>query len=88
MECRVTNIPDSIVVSVKEMNVGDVIKAKDIVLPPEVKLVTAPEAFVASCNIVLEAKTTEEILAEAPAAPEVITEKKKEEEEAPEEEKS
>jgi hypothetical protein len=39
---------------------------------------------VAACSIVIAAKTTEEIEAEAPAAPEVITEVKQPEEEAEE----
>lgn len=80
VECRVTEIPDSLVVSVKEMSVGDTIHARDITLPAGVKLVSNPEVLVISCSIVAEIKTTEEVELEAPAAPEVITEKKVEEE--------
>jgi large subunit ribosomal protein L25 len=81
IECRVTQIPEQIVVSVKEMVLGDAIHAKDIQLPEGVKLVSSPELLVATCHIVAEVKTTEEVLAEAPAAPEVITAAKEEPEE-------
>ncbi len=84
IECRVTQIPESIVISVKEMALGDAIHAKDIQLPEGVKLITSPEILVATCHIVEEVKTTEEVLAEAPAAPEVITEVKEEAEEGEE----
>jgi len=76
VECKATDIPESIVVSVKDMNIGDVVHARDIALPEGVKLVSPPETLVAACSIVIAAKTTEEIEAEAPAAPEVITEVK------------
>jgi large subunit ribosomal protein L25 len=81
IECRVTQIPEQIVVSVKEMALGDAIHAKDIQLPEGVKLISSPELLVATCHIVAEVKTTEEVLAEAPAAPEVITAAKEEPEE-------
>jgi len=84
VECKATDIPESIVVSVKDMNIGDVVHARDIALPEGVKLVSPPETLVAACSIVIAAKTTEEIEAEAPAAPEVITEVKQPEEEAEE----
>jgi large subunit ribosomal protein L25 len=82
VECRVTEIPESFVISVREMNIDDAIHVKDIVLPAGVKLVSDPEMLVVSCSVVAEIKTTEEVEAEAPAAPEVITEKKVEEEAA------
>ena len=75
VECLAINIPTSIVVSVKDLGVGESIKAGEIKLPDGVKLVTAPDLIVTSCRIVAEAKTTEQLEAEAPAAPEVITEK-------------
>ena len=80
VECKVIEIPESIVVSVKEMGVGDTIHAKDITLPEGVKLVSDPLTLLVSCSIIAETKTTEEVELEAPAAPEVITEKKVEEE--------
>jgi len=87
VECKATDIPESIVVSVKDMNIGDVVHARDVTLPEGVKLISPPETLVAACSVVIAAKTTEEIEAEAPAAPEVITEVKRPEEEAEEEEK-
>ncbi len=86
VQCLVVNIPQSIVISVKELGVGESIHARDVQLPEGVTLVTAAEVLVASCQVVAETKTTEEVEAETPAAPEVITEKKEAEEgaEAPE----
>jgi large subunit ribosomal protein L25 len=83
VECMVTDIPSSIIVSIKELGVGDSLHASDIKLPDGVKLVSDPDLLIAACNIVQEVKTTEELEIEAPTAPEVITERKpKEGEEA------
>jgi large subunit ribosomal protein L25 len=81
VECKVTDIPESIVLSVKELEVGDTLHAKDVVLPDGVMLVSDPSLLIATCGLVAAAKTTEELEAEAPAAPEVIAEAKEEEEE-------
>jgi large subunit ribosomal protein L25 len=81
VECRVTEIPESIVVSVKEMDVGDALYARDVGLPAGVKLISDPEALVATCRLVSAAKTTEELEEEAPVAPEVISEAEKPEQE-------
>lgn len=81
VECVVTNIPEAIVVSIKELGVGDSIHAGDIKLPQGVKLVTDAAAIVLACHVVAEAKTTEEAELEAPTGPEVITKPKKEGEE-------
>lgn len=75
IECLAINIPESIVVSIKELDVDQSIKAGDVKLPEGMKLITSPETIVVSCHVVAEAKTTEELEAEAPAAPEVITER-------------
>jgi large subunit ribosomal protein L25 len=88
VECVVTNIPESIVISIKELGVGDSIKAGDIKLPQGVKLVTDSAVIVLACHVVAEVKTTEEAELEAPTAPEVITREKKEEGEEGEEEKA
>jgi large subunit ribosomal protein L25 len=85
VECLAIHIPNSIVVSIKDLGVGESIKAGDIKLPEGVKLVTPADIIVASCRIVAEAKTTEQVEAEAPAAPEVITEKAPKAEEGGEE---
>jgi len=80
IECKATDIPETIVVWVKEMGVGDVLHAGDIELPDGVKLVSSPETLVVTCHLVTAAKTTEQIEEEMPAAPEVISEAKEPEE--------
>ena len=89
VECLVTAIPQSIVVSIKDLGVGQAIHASDVTLPEGVKLASSPELLIATCHVVAEVKTTEEVEEETPAAPEVIREAKKAEEgeEAPEKEK-
>ena len=86
VECKVTDILESIVVSVKDINVGDALHARDIELPDGLKLVSDPEMLMVTCSLVAAAKTTEELEKEAPVAPEVISEAEKakaEEEAAP-----
>jgi large subunit ribosomal protein L25 len=78
IECLVNNMPETIVISVKDVGVGDVIHAGDVVLPDGVKLVSSKETIVVTCHLVAAAKTTDEIEEEAPTAPEVIGEKKEE----------
>jgi len=85
VECRVTDIPDSVVVQVKEVDIGDSVHAGDIALPDGVKLISPPDMVLVTCGLVAAAKSTEELEAEMPAAPEVITEAKEEEEESQEE---
>ncbi|MHC4616659.1 MAG: 50S ribosomal protein L25 [Planctomycetota bacterium] len=74
IECIVTDIPETIVVSVKDLNVGDTLHAADVELPESVKLVSDPATLLVTCSLVAAAKTAEEIEAEVPLAPEVITE--------------
>jgi large subunit ribosomal protein L25 len=85
VECKVTDIPECIVVGVKQIEVGDVLHARDIELPEGVKLVTDPEMLIVTCSLVAAAKTTEQLEEEVPSAPEVIGEAKEAEEEAPQE---
>jgi len=84
VECKVTDIPEIIVVSVKEIGLGDTLHAGDIELPSGVKLVSAPSTLLVICSLVAAAKSTEELEEEVPAAPEVIGEVKEEAEEAEE----
>jgi len=81
VECRATDIPETIVVSIKDMAVGDSLHASDIELPEGVKMVSSPSTLLVSCGLVAAAKSTEEIEEQAPAAPEVISEVKKAQEE-------
>jgi large subunit ribosomal protein L25 len=78
VECKVSDIPDEIIVSVKEIKVGDAIHASEIELPEGSTLKTDAEALILNCHVVTEAKTTEELEGELPAGPEVITEKAEE----------
>jgi len=87
VQCLAINIPEMIVVPVKDLDVGQAIHAGDIHLPEGVTLATPAEMLVASCNVLQEVKSTEEVEAETPAVPEVITEKKPEEGAAEEEAK-
>ena len=79
IECKVTDIPESVVVSVKEINVGDTLHAGDIELPDGVKLVSPPEMLLITCRLVAAARTTEELEKETPVSPEVIGEDKEKE---------
>lgn len=75
IECKVSDIPESIVCSVAEIKVGDSIHAGDVELPEGVKLVSDSDALILTCHVVAEAKTTEELEGEMPEGPEVLTEK-------------
>ena len=81
VECLAIDIPESIVVSVKDLDVGQSIYARDVKLPDGVKLVSLPDIIVASCRVLAEVKSTEQIEAETPAAPEVISAREPEAEE-------
>jgi large subunit ribosomal protein L25 len=86
IECKVIDIPEMIVVSVKEVHVGDALYASDIELPDGIKLSSPPSMLLVTCHLVAAAKTTEQVEEEMPAVPEVIGEPKEPEaEESPEE---
>ncbi len=80
VECKVTDIPESIIVLVKDVGIGDTIHAKDVELSAGIKLISAPDALLVTCSLVAAAKSTEELEEEAPAAPEVIGEAEESEE--------
>lgn len=84
IECKATEIPESIVVSVKDVHVGDALHAGQIELPDGITLVSSPDILLVTCHLVAAAKTTEELEEEAPATPEVIGEDKESEAEAEE----
>jgi large subunit ribosomal protein L25 len=87
IECQAVNIPESIVVTVTDMDVGDTMHAKDVELPPGAKLSSSPDILLITCSLVAAAKSAEELEEEEEeaAAPEVISEAKEAEGEAPEE---
>ena len=84
IECEATNIPETIVVSVKDVHVGDALHAGEIELPDGIILVSSPDILLVTCHLVAAAKTTEELEEEIPVAPEVIGEAKESEAEAEE----
>lgn len=87
IECKVSDIPETIVVSVKEVHVGDALHAGDIELPDGISLVSSPETLLVTCHLVAAAKSTEDVEEEMPAAPEVIGETKEPEVEESQEKK-
>lgn len=77
VECLPTHIPKEIEVDVSQLKIGDAIYVKDLKSPPEVKILSDPEAIVLSVTLPMK----EEIPvapaeAVAPQEPEVIKEKK------------
>ena len=80
IECMATNIPNNLVVSVKELQVNGIIHAEDIKLPEGMTLVSPDDTILVTCHVVAEAKTTDELEMEEPSAPEVIGESKESEE--------
>lgn len=82
IQCTVATLPEHIEVHIGQLDVGQSIHAREVVLPEGVKLLSDPEAVVAAVNMVKEevvAAEATEVEGEA-AQPEVITERKKEEE--------
>jgi large subunit ribosomal protein L25 len=75
IECLVLEIPASISVLIKDLDINDSITAGAITLPANCVSKTDPKALVVICHEKAEEKTTDELAAEAPAAPEVITER-------------
>ncbi len=77
VECTVTEIPESIDVSVKGLKIDESLHVRDIVLPAGVKSVTSPDILVIACHKPIEVVPVEEaVVAEEPTSPEVITERK------------
>jgi large subunit ribosomal protein L25 len=87
IECKATDIPEVIFVSIKDVHVGSTLHAGEIELPEGVNLISPPDTLLVTCHLVAAAKTTEELEEETPAAPEVIGEDKEPEAEEASEEK-
>jgi len=87
VQCLAVNIPEVIVVSVKDLDVGQTIHAGEVQLPEGVTLASPADLIVAACRVIAEVKTTEQVEAETPVAPEIIGAEKEAEEAAEEEEK-
>ena len=78
VECKASDIPELILVSIKDVRVGDSLHVGDIELPEGVKLVSDASMLLVTCGLVVAAKSTEELEEEMPAAPEVIGEAEEE----------
>jgi large subunit ribosomal protein L25 len=83
VECVVTNIPESLVVSIKGLGVGEALHASDVELPDGVTLISSPETLLVACPMKAAAVSEEdEEGAEGQegeagsTSPEVITERK------------
>jgi len=87
IECKATDIPEVVIVSVKDVHVGSTLHAGEIELPEGINLVSPPDTLLVTCHLVAAAKTTEELEEETPAAPEVIGEVKESEADEASEEK-
>ena len=87
IECKATDIPEVIFVSIKDVHVGSTLHAGEIELAEGVNLISPPDTLLVTCHLVAAAKTTEELEEETPAAPEVIGEDKEPEAEEASEEK-
>jgi len=83
IECLPDDIPESYTVDVKELMIGQNLRASEIALSGSVKLVSAPEQVIAHVVAlkaeVVETPAAEGAVAAAPAEPEVIKKGKKEE---------
>ena len=87
VECLAISVPDSIRVNVHELQLGQAIYIKDLVLPPDVKALGDPEAIVVHVVAKQEEPAPVAAAAAAPtegeqAEPELIGRKPAEEEEA------
>ncbi len=80
VKCLAISIPASLVVSIKELDLDGAIYAREIKLPDGVTLASPADTLLVACREQMEVKTTEEVTAEAPVAPEVIAKGKAEEE--------
>jgi large subunit ribosomal protein L25 len=75
VECFPQDLPEIVRIDVSNLNIGESLHVRDIPLPSGVEALTAADLTVVS---VVASRVGEEVVeaAEAPAAPEVITEKK------------
>jgi large subunit ribosomal protein L25 len=87
LECLAIEIPDSIVVRVNELQIGQAIHVREVELPPNTKCFNVPDALIVHVVEIVVQEEEPAAAAEAgPAEPEVIG-RKPAEEEAEEKEK-
>ncbi|MCF7958147.1 MAG: 50S ribosomal protein L25 [Phycisphaerae bacterium] len=61
LECLAFSIPESIKANVKEMAIGDALKAGDLVLPSGATLITDPENRIATVKVIVEKEEDSEL---------------------------
>lgn len=76
VECLPTQIPERIEVHVEKLKIGDAIRVKDLIVPPEVTVLSDPELTVVSVVPPRVEEVEEEVVEEGLQEPEVIGEKK------------
>lgn len=83
VRCLVTDITDHLDVDISHLDVGKVLHASDVPMPPGFELITDPHAVLASIQVTVAEVEPEAAPVEGEAAePEVLTERKSEEGEA------
>ena len=82
VECLVTSVPSSVRVNVSELQLGEAIHVRDLVLPPDVKVMVDPDAIVVHVTQkqIEEAPAVAAPVVEPTSEPEVIGRQKTEEE--------
>lgn len=89
VECLAIQIPDSIIVKINTLEVGQAIHVREIEVPPNTRILNNPEAIVVRvAQHVEEAAPAVGVGEEGPAQPEVIGRKPTDEEEAGEGDKT
>lgn len=80
VECRVSDIPESLELRIDELDIGDSLYARDVKLPSGIKLVSDEDVLIVTCRVVTaEVEAEEEEALEEPSAPEVIGKEPEEE---------
>ena len=75
VECTAGNIPDAIQVQIRELQLGDEIRVKDLPVPPDVTILSDPEALIVSVRAVADEEpeeVSEEGAEPTAAEPEII----------------
>jgi len=82
IECLAISIPESIRANIQDLQIGGIVHVRDLVVPPDVKIMTDPDAIVVHVTApVAEPEVAAAEEAPAAAEPEVIGRPKVEEEE-------
>jgi len=84
MECLAIEIPDSIVIRVNDLQIGQAIHVREVELPPNTKVFNVPDALIVHIVEVQEQEAEAPAGEGGPAEPEVIGRKAEEETEAEE----